>query len=148
MVLTFVLFGVWNVALLGAVGWLAVNRPQPHAPATCSHVAFDDTALRNEVAACHIEIDRLTIGVSEGIQAIERHRKRVSGVVTRARKELADHGLESPQLEVEFGDLRAVDGGGGEVAAMPPMRNEMGPVAASSIPGVSPQQLAQARGMI
>jgi len=94
-------------------------------------------------------MDRLTLGVAEGIEKVERKEKRIDAVIGRARKELADVGLESPGLEAEVDDLRLVDAGRSEGQGVQPVREEVAGYGdtPSSIPGVSVEQLRRIRGM-
>jgi len=95
------------------------------------------------------ELHRLLLAVAEGIEKVERKENRIDAVVGRARKELAEHGLESPGLEAEATELRLVDGAGSEEQGMPAVREELAdyPDAPSSVPGVTRAQLRAIRGM-
>jgi len=55
-------------------------------------------------------INHLTLAVAEGIQHVDRAERRIAGTVARARKLLAESGVESPGLEAEAYELRLLDG--------------------------------------
>ncbi len=89
-----------------------------------------------------------TLAIAEGIEKVERAERRVKASVRRARKELAEHGFDSPALEAEDADLRGVDdegGGGGGVRLVPPDVGEPDQEA-SSVRGVTADELRRARG--
>jgi len=68
-------------------------------------------------------INHLTLAVAEGIQHVDRAERRIAGTVARARKLLAESGVESPGLEAEAYELRLVDGDGSKeprVQQVPP----------------------------
>jgi len=94
------------------------------------------------------QIKDLTFAVSEGIERTDRAERRVRGVIQRARKELGSRGYEDPGLEAEAYELRAVDGDGGKDGGVPAVSEEVAEVepAASSIPGVSAEQLRKRWG--
>ena len=80
----------------------------------------------------------LTLATSEGIERVERAERRVRATVTRARKELAAEGFESPGLEAEDAELRLLDGGRGEAGEVHPVREDvepLGPPPGFGIPG-------------
>lgn len=136
------------VAVLGTLLYTRVAddaKPAPPAPVV---EAYDDADIRQILAHFEHEIARLTEAVALGIQHVDRVQNRINATVGRARKELREHGLESPGLEAEYRDLHIVDGGGGEESPVPAMHEDVGPVAdePSSIPGVSRNQLLKARG--
>jgi len=93
-------------------------------------------------------VKALTFAVSEGIERVARHERRIIATVKRARKELADHGFESPGMEAEAAELRLVDGAGSgesEVSPMPALVDP-GQAGHSSIKGVPAETLARVRG--
>jgi len=94
------------------------------------------------------KIKLLTFGVEEGIQRTKRAEMRIHATVKRARKELAEHGYESPGLEVEAAELRLVDGGGSADGTMPALPAGVEPPIdeASSVKGVSAEALRRVRG--
>jgi len=59
-------------------------------------------------------INHLTLAVAEGIQHVDRAERRIAGTVARARKLLAESGVESPGLEAEAYELRLLDGDSGK----------------------------------
>ena len=91
-------------------------------------------------------IKELVHAVAEGIERTARAERRVKSVVRRARKELAESGLQDPALEAEDTELRLLDGAGGDSGGVPPMLDavEAAPQA-SSIPGVTLEALRRAR---
>lgn len=108
-----------------------------------------ETSLRSELRTQADQVKRLTLGLAEGIEKVERKERRIDAVIGRARKELADSGVESPALEAENTELRLVDGTGGEEQGVPTVREELANFAdaPSSVPGVTKAQLRAIRGM-
>ena len=90
-------------------------------------------------------MEDLTLAVAEGIKHVERAENRIRATVSRARKELEEHGVQSPGLDAEYRELSVIDGGGGPEGGMPEVHQSMVP-AQSSVPGVSPDQLRRVRG--
>jgi hypothetical protein len=90
----------------------------------------------------------ITLAVSEGIERTDRAERRIRQVAQRARKKLAEGGLEDPALEGEVADLHLEHGDGGEPRGVPPMRQEMAPPEpeTSSVRGVPVETLRRARG--
>jgi len=105
-------------------------------------------ALESDIEKQDHKIQHLTFGVEEGIQRTDRAERRIHATIKRARKELADHGYESPGLEVEATELHLVDGGGGPSGTVPAMPEGVEPLheEASSIKGVSAEKLRRVRG--
>lgn len=64
-------------------------------------------------------LDTLTLAMAEGIERVTRSERRVNATVSRARKELATHGYESPGLEAEAAELQPIDGEGGGEGGVP-----------------------------
>jgi len=95
-----------------------------------------------------LEADRQLIraAVAQGIEHVDRVEARIRSTVKRATKELEEHGLESPGLAAEAGQLSLVHDPGVEEGELPPVREDVGEVA-SSIPGVSASDLAKVRGL-
>ncbi len=91
----------------------------------------------------------LTFAVAEGIERVDRSERRIHATVKRARKELAEHGFESPRLEAEAAELRSVDGKGGVESEVPSLPAGVGPTSEtpSSIKGVPAETLARVRGI-
>ena len=105
-------------------------------------------ALGSDIENQAEKIKRLTFGVEEGIQRTDRAERRIHATIKRARKELAEHGYESPGLEVEAAELRLVDGGGSPGDTVPAVLEGVEPLheEASSIKGVSAEALRRVRG--
>ena len=105
-------------------------------------------ALGSDVESNAEKLKTLTFAVAEGIERTGRAERRIHATVKRARKELAEHGYESPGLEVEAAELRLVDGGGSADDTLPIVPEGVEPLqeAPSSIPGVSAETLRRARG--
>jgi len=105
--------------------------------------------LRASQEAVEDRFKNLLQAVADGIERVDRSERRIHATVKRARKELADGGLESPGLEAEANDLRLLDGGRSEEQGMPTVREELATYGGtpSSIPGVSREQLRAIRGM-
>ncbi len=93
-------------------------------------------------------LERLTLAMAEGIEKVERKERRIDAVVGRAKKELRDHGFESPSINAEAESIRVADGNGSGESRVPevPEAVEYHPEV-SSIPGVTPAQLRRARGL-
>lgn len=97
------------------------------------------------VTDCERRLEDLTYAVAEGIKNVERAEARIRATVSRAKKELEENGLDHPGLTAEHHELFPVDdrgSGEGGLLQMPQLMGE----AQSSIPGVSPGQLARIRG--
>jgi len=105
--------------------------------------------LQDQTSDLVERIGRLTLGVAEGIEKVERKERRIDAVIGRARKELKGHGLESPALDSENHELRLIDGAGSEEQGMPTVPKEVAEPAeqASSVRGVSLATLQRARGI-
>jgi len=91
----------------------------------------------------------LVLAVAEGIEKTNRAERRIRATVSRARKELAELGLEDPRVEAEAGEIRELDGGGVTPVTVPPMLEEVGAIAEtpSSIKGVSQELIRRTRGI-
>ncbi len=85
----------------------------------------------------------LTLAVAEGIERVARSERRIHAVIKRARKELAEHGFESPGLETEAAELQLADGKGSEPTELPTVPKTLEP---SSIKGVPAETLRRVRG--
>ena len=93
-------------------------------------------------------IDDLTLAVSEGVNNVQRSERRVRAVVTSARRQLAEAGYEHPGIEAEIGELRSLDGEGGngeEVPAVPESVAGIDLDRPSVIPGLTVRQMQVAR---
>ena len=104
--------------------------------------------LSKEQDASDQHLKDLTFAVAEGIERVSRAERRIHATIKRARKELADHGFESPGLETEAAELRSVDGDRGADGKVPavPETVEAADDAPSSIRGVSAGHLRRVRG--
>jgi len=104
--------------------------------------------LSLQVAGILNQFNDMKHAVAEGIERTDRAERRIAATVKRARKELAESGLESPGLESENHELRLFDGAGSEERGVQPVPEEMAEPAsqASSIRGVSIEQLRRAQG--
>jgi len=105
-------------------------------------------AVDSFVAGLDAKIKTLTFGVEEGIQRTDRAERRIHATIKRARKELAEHGYESPGLDVEAETLRLVDGGRSEEGEVPALPAGVEPPVeeGSSIKGVPAETLRRVRG--
>lgn len=107
-----------------------------------------DPVFIDRLNALEGQVEALVIAVDEGIQRVDRSERRVNATVKRARKKLAEEGVEDPTLDaeavvLESGNAERSAGGG-----VQPMRPHVVPDAdqASSIPGVSLRALRKVRG--
>jgi len=92
--------------------------------------------------------EELATALAHGIEHEERRERRIQATVKRARRQLAELGVEDPGLEAEFDGLSVSDGGAseeGEVLLLPGEVEESPGVQESSIPGVTREQLQRAR---
>jgi len=105
-------------------------------------------ALGSDIEYQAEKIKLLTLGVEEGIERVGRAERRIHATIKRARKELEEHGYESPGLEVEAETLRLVDGGRSEESEVPALPAGVEPPVdgASSIKGVPAETLRRVRG--
>ncbi len=71
--------------------------------------------------AVEARIKELIHAVSKGIEHTDRAERRIKSTIRRARKELADLGIEDPALEAEDAQLRLVDEPGGEQDGVQPV---------------------------
>ncbi len=95
-----------------------------------------------------LEADHLDVraAVAHGIEDIERVDNRIKATIRRTTRQLEEAGIESPALNAEAEHFRVIDGGGGDVAELPPVPEELEDLQ-SSIPGVSASELAKVRGV-
>lgn len=87
---------------------------------------FDDTELLEALGHTRKEIESLRAGhtlitevVDNALLETKRRESRIRSTVSRARRELAEHGLESPGLEAEYGELQVIDGEESPAQAVP-----------------------------
>ena len=97
------------------------------------------------IADCERRLEEMTYAVSEGIKHVDRAEARIRATVARAKKELEENGLDHPGLTAEHHELFPVDERGSGEGGLLPMPQLMGE-AESSVPGVTPGQLARIRG--
>jgi len=90
--------------------------------------------------------EHLTLGLAEGIERVKRSERRINATVARARKELANHGYESPGLEAEASELHELDAEGSDGGGVLPLRGEVVEhlEAPRGIPGTFSQEVLQA----
>lgn len=94
------------------------------------------------VEALEQKIKEFTFAIAEGIERVDRAERRIHATIKRARKELADSGVESPGLEAENHELSPIDGSGGPGVGVQPLRAGVERVEeASSVEGVSVAEL-------
>ena len=113
------------------------------------HAEVIDDQLASLVLRCDALEERnseILLAVDHGIRHVDRAENRIRATIRRAREELEEVGVEHPGLEAEYRELRAIDGGGGPEAPVPPMSPDMGQVQ-SSVPGVPPELLRRVRGV-
>ncbi len=124
--------------------------PPPDLLAAEVHVIGDLVAThRAEITDLQSALERLTLAVSHGIEHEDRRERRIEATIRRARKQLAELGVEDAGLEAEFDGLSLHDGGGGEGGEVPSLRSQVeegAEVEESSIKGVTQEQLRRARG--
>jgi len=100
----------------------------------------------------HDRLDRLTLAVAEGISHVDRAEKRIHGVVSRARRQLAESGVESPGLDAEAGELHGIDEEPRSGERVPTLLEDVEPPLtlddrlASPFPGLTRGQLRRMRG--
>ena len=94
---------------------------------------------------CERRLEDLVYAVAEGIKNVERTEARIRATVSRAKRELEENGLDHPGLTAEHHEIFPVDGTGSPEGGLLPMPQIMAD-AESSIPGVTPGQLARIRG--
>lgn len=106
-------------------------------------------ASSNRVELLEGKMKDLTLAVAEGIENVARKERRIGATLARARKELRDRGYEDPGLDAEAHELSLVDGAGGESDGVRrvPEDVEDAKEEASSIKGVTKEELRRARGM-
>ena len=129
-------------AFLGMQSILKASQKPSEGSVTADLPSVEYTELR-------AEIDTLRQAVAHGIEQRERNDRRIEAVVRRARKELADSGMEHGGLEAEVGDLQLVDAGGSYDQWMPPVPDRLatgeGYDPPSGVPGFTVSQLAEFR---
>jgi len=149
-------FSVAGMALLGIVLMLwrvirgmeaLVEAPQKpsEGPVTAVLPEYDDTEIR-------AQLDTFRAALAEGILNVDRNNRRIEAVVRRARKELAESGLEHGGLEAEVGDLQRVDDHGIEDPQVLPMHEALENLSPydppSGAPGFTQSELAALRARV
>jgi len=91
----------------------------------------------------------LTIAVAEGIENVARKERRIGATLARAKKELAERGLEAEGIDAEVAELSEVDGAGSDEPRLPavPSQMEVAEPEISSVPGVPLHVMRQVRGL-
>jgi len=90
-----------------------------------------------------LDLERLTLAVSDGIARNDRAEKRIQKTVTSARRFVRESGLEHAGIEAEYEELHEGDGEPSPSGEVRPVPQEVARVAPVGIPGVSPQELAR-----
>jgi len=99
--------------------------------------------------AIELRAKQLAMALADGIEHEDRRERRIQATIKRARKQLAELGVEDPGLEAEFDGLSVIDGGAGEEGEVLLLRGEVEEsprVQESSVPGVTREQLQRVRG--
>jgi len=132
------------------------SRPDsPELRKTIDSINLEIASLRatsdgfdTKILALENKMTNLVLAVAEGIQGYEKSERRVQATIQRARKQFKERGFESPGLEAEAHDLRLIDGARGDEFGVPAVPPEVAQAAdeASSVPGVTLEQLQRARG--
>ena len=93
-------------------------------------------------------LNEMLQALAEGIERVDRSERRIRATVARAQKKLEEAGYEDAGVEAEVAGLQLVDVRGSEDVAMRvvPEDVETDADSPSSIPGVSAETLAKARG--
>ena len=91
----------------------------------------------------------LTLAVAEGIENVARKERRIASTLARARKELAERGLEAEGIDAEIRELSDVDGAGSEEPRLPAVPSEVAvdEPEVSSIEGVPLYVMRAVRGL-
>ena len=142
-------------ALLLAVGFASAlwarQRPGKSSEGPAPQMSsYDDRAVLRALDTLSDRLDahseRITetrAAVAHGIQHAERIERRIKGTVRRAIEELED-GV-TPALRAEAEELGLFDGDGGYEGTVPPVPGVLGEDQASSVPGVTREQLQKVR---
>lgn len=69
--------------------------------------------------------DSITTAVGQGISHVKRAENRINQTVKRARKSLAEQGVESPALEAESAELRDLNADGRDDEPVPALPNHV-----------------------
>lgn len=102
-------------------------------------------SVTRELEAMDERLQDMTLAIAEGIERVDRSERRVRQVVSRAKKQLDEFGIDDPGLTAEAEQLRLDYGGRGE---QPGMQQLPAPVAhrvdVTGIPGAWSEQDVQA----
>jgi septation ring formation regulator EzrA len=102
-------------------------------------------SVTREIEAIDERLQDMTLAIAEGIERVDRSERRVRQVVSRAKKQLEDFGIDDPGLSAEAEQLRLDYGVGGEQAGVQQLP---APVAhrvdVTGIPGAWSEQDVQA----
>lgn len=146
------LYTIITVAIVGVFVALMVREQRAMRAflVSSTEIDADETPIilaqyEGRITALEGERDLLRTAVAEGISHVERVENRIRGTIRRAKSELEEHGIESPGLNAEARELQIVNGAGSGQETMPQVYPDVVP-SASSIPGVTPEQLARVRG--
>lgn len=129
---------VWAVFSTRDALLVALTEREPQEP------VHDDSETRSRLAELEARLEETRAAVAQGIQHVERTERRIKATIRRAMEEHEEGG--SPALRSEAEQLGLLDGTGSDVGGVQPLPAEVGPDRPSSIPGVSAEQLARARG--
>lgn len=81
-------------------------------------------------------LEDMTLAIAEGIERVDRSERRVRQVVSRAKKQLDEFGIDDPGLSAEASQLHLLDGEGSQQSRVQPMPENMAPrIDVSGIPG-------------
>lgn len=125
------------LVLLGGFSglFIALERLRSQFPGVRSHEWTEEVARQvRELAEL---VDRLPSKWEEMRDQTLRAEQRSRALVTRARKELAELGLEHAGLDAESAQLRLVDGEGSESGELQPVRRSL---AAGELPSAQPPE--------
>jgi len=135
----------WLLPLAAGLVWVVrglskkIDRMEPvlHSAPTDKtsldlHIRIDDLQT---------EIDKLTIGVSEGIAGYQRHEKRIQKTVTSAKRLLAENGLEHAALDAENDELPERNAPSSEEEPLQLVPEDLEPARPTGVPGVGREEL-------
>lgn len=120
-------------------------REGPVEPADTLQGLLDLGERVEDLEAAYKEV---LLAVDEGIQRVDRAERRIKDTVKRARRKLAESGVEDDGLEAENVAFHDDDAGRSDEVGVQPLRTAVAetPADASSIRGVSADQLKRAWG--
>ena len=111
-------------------------------------VKASQALIKSQLELFDVKIKEITLATADGIERVDRAERRVKATIQSARRKFAEGGYVDEGVEAEDQELRLVDGTGSEEQGLQPVSEEVEEVGgtASSIPGVSIEQLQRARG--